>query len=145
MVDACFQPASPAANHIRTGGTVYTRALDIKLLKDPDLRAPVIGLIHLAGTPVVWLGFAPGNRAFHRIRRGAHEGYTLGQNLSPRNPLLSPDLWKDICPGCHGSGRKTVPLVGACGWRDEICWECGGTGVPRIDSRAYSSSGATKA
>lgn len=38
----------------------------------------------------------------------------------------APGTGEDICPECHGSGKKTDPETGA--QLDEVCPRCDGTG-----------------
>lgn len=124
-------------SQINIGGTLYISAKDCKLTKRPVANDPSYGFLMLQpGTPVVWLGEASENKAFHKIQYKGQIGYTLMQNLSNK-PFAEFNAYG--CIRCKGTGKIETNWGNSHGLID--CQLCKGTGG-RMPSQAFPSYGA---
>lgn len=125
------------------GDPLYIKSKDTRVLKQPRAGSEGIGMLQPMDK-VIWLGAAPEDRAFHKIRAGNLIGFVLQQNLSTNpKPAAMEDIYK--CKVCDGLGYMQFPdsLKGFEGMAvHPQCRTCNGTGqTSQFGTQAFASHG----
>lgn len=80
--------SASAAWAVAKGGTLYIKAKDVKLLKEPKTGAATVTPKPLdVGAEVKWLGPSDKDKTFHEVEVGGKKGFVLMSNLSPSKPV----------------------------------------------------------
>lgn len=130
----------------RIGDPIYIRSKDTKVIKRPNVNSERLAMLQPTNK-VTWLGPAPEDKNFHKIRSGIIVGYVLMQNLT-RSPNLAPMDFQKKCGSCKGLGYLPFP-PGLNGFESmalhPVCTACNGRGtLAPMSDQAFASSGGTK-
>jgi len=78
-----------AALAITKGGTLYIKAKDVKLLKEPKVGSAAVNPKVLeVGSEVKWVGVSEKDKTFHEVDVGGKKGFVLLSNLGTTKPLI---------------------------------------------------------
>lgn len=72
---------------LQSGELVYTTQAGIPIKSNTSLAGEVLFSVEEAGASLTWLGYAPADTSWSRIRMGNQEGFVETGNLLPYNPL----------------------------------------------------------
>ena len=74
---------------ITKGGTLYIKAKDVKLLKEPKVGSAAVNPKVLdVGSEVKWVGASDKDKTFHEVEVSGKKGFVLLTNLGTTKPLI---------------------------------------------------------
>ncbi|HEY8210023.1 MAG TPA: SH3 domain-containing protein [Myxococcaceae bacterium] len=72
---------------VQPGGTLYIKARNTRVLKDPSATAAVVVILQ-PGAPVTWQGPDPKDKRWQRVVSGKNKGVVMTANLSAEMPKV---------------------------------------------------------
>jgi hypothetical protein len=106
--------SASAAWAIAKGGSLYIKAKDVKLLKDPKAGSKEVTAVAL-GEEVKWLGASEKDKSFHEVEYKGKKGFVLMSSLSPSAPAkeIASDGKSMSAQAFASSGAATKGLTSA--------------------------------
>jgi hypothetical protein len=79
--------AGAATAGVKPGGTLYIKARNTRVLKDPSASAAVVVVLQ-PGAAVTWEGPDSRDKRWHRVVSGKNKGVVLSANLTAEKPKV---------------------------------------------------------
>src|SRR3954469_7843529 len=100
--------AGLAAAGAKPGDTLYIKARNTRVLKDPSAGAAVVAILQ-PGAPVTWQGPDPKDKRWQRVVSGKNKGVVMTANLSAEKPKAE----VTAVTGVDAADVKAVASAGA--------------------------------